>query len=115
MQGLDMDIQNVAGRFDLLEFSELCANSALLSLGNESGPLHIAATHDIPIIRTFWVQEFIKCFIPQIKAAAYIHHYFLEKGHKNQTVNNSTIFKITVEEVIKSINELLAIKDEKVA
>jgi hypothetical protein len=36
-----------------------------------------------------------------------IHHYFLARGHKEQTVENSTIFHIKVSEVIASVDRLL--------
>lgn len=95
---------NVVGAFNLLEFSELC-KSAKLFLGNESGPLHIASSAKIPCIALFG---------PGVKNVFYpkgdkvkIHHYFLEKNHTKQTLQNSTIFKITVDEVKSSINKLL--------
>ena len=95
---------NVVGEFNLLEYAALCEKASLF-IGNESGPLHIAAAMNIPNIALFG---------PGVKAVFYpkneqsiVHHYLLSKGHKQQTIENSTIFHITVEEVKKSINKLL--------
>ncbi len=95
---------NVAGSFNLLEFTALCERAALF-LGNESGPLHIASAQGIPVIALFG---------PGVKDVFYpkgdnvkIHHYFLARGHKQQTLENSTIFSIQVEEVQESIDALL--------
>jgi len=95
---------NVVGKFDLLEFYELCFRSDLF-LGNESGPLHIAASAKTKCIALFG---------PGVKNVFYplgknvkIHHYFLKKNHKKQTIKNSTIFRISVNEVKESIDTLL--------
>ena len=98
-------IMDVAGKFNLLEFSVLCSKAQLF-IGNESGPLHIAAANNTPLIGLYG---------PGVKDVFYprssrqrIHHYFLNKGHKNQTLENSTIFKITVDEVQQSVDALLS-------
>ena len=95
---------NVVGEFNLLEYAALCQISSLF-IGNESGPLHIAAAINTPNIALFG---------PGVKAVFYpknkqsiVHHYFLSKGHKQQTIENSTIFHINVEEVKESVNKLL--------
>ncbi len=95
---------NVVGEFNLLEYAALCEKASLF-IGNESGPLHISAAMNTPNIALFG---------PGVKTVFYpkneqsrIHHYFLPKGHKQQTIENSTIFQITVEEVKESINKLL--------
>jgi ADP-heptose:LPS heptosyltransferase len=95
---------NVVGKFNLLEFYTLCTRAKLF-LGNESGPLHIASAANINCIALFGpgVKD---VFYPKGKNVR-IHHYFLTKNHAKQTVENSTIFKITVEEVEQSIDALL--------
>ncbi|MFY0643221.1 MAG: glycosyltransferase family 9 protein [Bacteroidia bacterium] len=111
MSGLNSGVFNAAGVFNLLEFSELCSRADLF-IGNESGPLHIAAANRIPIIALFGPGVH-KVFYP-IGNQVRIHHYFLPNKHKKQNMSNSTINKITVEEVIDSINQLLHLKDEEV-
>jgi len=95
---------NVVGEFNLLEYAALCTKASMF-LGNESGPLHIAAAMDIPTIALFG---------PGVKGVFYpkshqsiIHHYFLARGHTEQTTDNSTIFNIAVDEVLISIDTFL--------
>lgn len=95
---------NVVGEFDLLEYTALCEKASLF-VGNESGPLHIAAAQNTPTIALFG---------PGVKDVFYpkndksiIHHYFLARGHKQQTLENSTIFNIKVSEVIYSVDRML--------
>ncbi|MEN8697418.1 MAG: glycosyltransferase family 9 protein [Bacteroidia bacterium] len=95
---------NVAGGFDLLEYAALCVRASLF-VGNESGPLHIAAAQNTPTIALFG---------PGVKDVFYpkndksiIHHYFLARGHKKQTLANSTIFQIRLDEVIHSVDRQL--------
>lgn len=97
---------NVVGEFDLLEYAALC-EEAILFVGNESGPLHIAAAQNTPTIALFG---------PGVKDVFYpkndksiIHHYFLARGHKQQTLENSTIFNITVDEVKDSVEKVLSL------
>ncbi len=104
LEGLGDMNHNIAGQFNLLELAAFC-EKAKLFIGNESGPLHVAAAQNTPIIGLYG---------PGVKEVFYpksdkniIHHYFLLKGHKNQDLTNSTIFKISVEEVQESITELL--------
>lgn len=107
---LDQNINyNIAGRFDLLEFAALCANAKLF-VGNESGPLHIAASEQIPIVALFGPG--VKDVFYPIGDQVFIHHYFLDKGHKQQTIHNSTIFKISVDEVKASIEKILGFEKE---
>ena len=95
---------NVAGGFNLLEYAALCVRASLF-VGNESGPLHIAAAQNTPTIALFG---------PGVKDVFYpkndksiIHHYFLARGHKKQTLANSTIFQIRLDEVIHSVDRQL--------
>ncbi len=95
---------NVVNKFNLLEFYALC-NNAKLFLGNESGPLHIASAAKTSCIALFGPG--VKDVFYPIGKNVRIHHYFLTKNHTKQTVENSTIYKITVEEVKQSIDTLL--------
>jgi heptosyltransferase-3 len=95
---------NIAGQFNLLEFAALCERATLF-LGNESGPVHIASAQKTPIIALFG-PGVRKVFYPRGEKVK-IHHYFLARGHKSQTLENSTIFSITIDEVKKSIDGLL--------
>ena len=97
--------QNVVGDFNLLEYAALCEGASLF-LGNESGPLHIAAAQNTPTVALFG---------PGVKDVFYpkndksiVHHYFLARKHKQQTVENSTIFSIKVSEVMKSVDVVLS-------
>jgi ADP-heptose:LPS heptosyltransferase len=95
---------NVAGDFDLLQYAALCEQASLF-VGNESGPLHIAAAMNTPNIALFGpgVRD---VFYPQNEKSI-VHHYFLARGHQQQSVENSTIFNISVEEVVESIDLIL--------
>ena len=96
---------NVVGAFDLLEYAALCEKAALF-IGNESGPLHIAAAQNTPTIALFGpgVRD---VFYPK-NDKSIIHHYFLARHHDQQTIENSTIFSIKINEVIESVDTLLS-------
>lgn len=96
---------NVVDEFDLLEYAALCETASLF-VGNESGPLHIAAAQNTPTVALFG---------PGVKDVFYpkndksiVHHYFLARKHKEQNVENSTIFSIKVSEVMKSVDVVLS-------
>ena len=96
---------NVVGSFDLLEYAALCEKASLF-IGNESGPLHIAAAQNTPTIALFG---------PGVKNVFYpkndkniTHHYFLARNHDQQTLKNSTIFSISLNEVKESTDKLLS-------
>jgi heptosyltransferase-3 len=95
---------NVVGEFNLLEYAALCESAALF-VGNESGPLHIAAAQNTPTVALFG-PGVVNVFYPK-NDKSIVHHYFLARGHKQQTIENSTIFNISVDEVIKSVGVLL--------
>ena len=63
---------SIAGKFTLLQFSALC-NKAKLFIGNESGPLHIAAASSVPAVGLFGPGEPIT-FYPYGKKTTFIHH-----------------------------------------
>ena len=97
--------RNVVGEFNLIEYAALCSKATIF-IGNESGPLHIAAAQNTPNIALFG---------PGVKGVFYpkndksiVHHYFLATGHTQQTIENSTIFSISTTEVKESIDRLLS-------
>lgn len=96
---------NVVGEFNLLEYAALCEEASLF-IGNESGPLHIAAAQNTPNIALFGpgVKD---VFYPKNEKSI-VHHYFLARGHKQQTIENSTIYTIKVDEILTSVDRLLA-------
>jgi heptosyltransferase-3 len=96
---------NVVGAFNLLEYAALCEKASLF-IGNESGPLHIAAAQNTPTIALFG-PGVRNVFYPK-NDKSIIHHYFLARGHDQQTIENSTIFSIKVNEVIDSVDKLLS-------
>ncbi|MBR9859619.1 glycosyltransferase family 9 protein [bacterium] len=98
-------VLNIAGEYNLLDFAGFCSKASLF-IGNESGPMHIASSMGCSLIGLFG---------PGVKDVFYprgenvrIHHYFLDKNHTKQTIDNSTIFKISVEEVQHSVDELIS-------
>ena len=97
---------NVVGEFNLIEFAALCDRASLF-VGNESGPLHIAAAMNTPNIALFGPGVH-GVFYPKNEKSI-VHHYFLSSGHKSQTIENSTIFNISVDEVKESIDKMLKI------
>lgn len=92
------------GEFDLLEFAALCERASLF-IGNESGPLHIAAAMNTPNIALFGPG--VKGVFYPKNAKSIVHHYFLARNHTSQTIENSTIFSITVDEVKASVQKML--------
>jgi ADP-heptose:LPS heptosyltransferase len=95
---------NVVGEFNLLEYAALCEKGRLF-IGNESGPLHIAAAQNTPTIALFGPGVH-GVFYPKNEKSI-VHHYFLGRGHKQQTMENSTIFSISVDEVKQSVAKML--------
>ncbi|MBT8326087.1 MAG: hypothetical protein KJP21_00100, partial [Bacteroidia bacterium] len=83
----------------------LC-NRAQLFIGNESGPLHIAAAQNTPNIALFG-PGVKNVFYPKNEKSI-VHHYFLARGHKQQTIENTTIRSITINEVKQSVDKLLS-------
>ncbi|MFN7312009.1 MAG: glycosyltransferase family 9 protein [Bacteroidota bacterium] len=96
---------NTAGLLNLMELSAL-AEKATLYVGNESGPLHIAAVSGTTAIGLFGPGEpFV--FYPWGPKTAYLHH-ILPCNPCNQThcihPESPCITRISVQEVIHQIN-----------
>jgi ADP-heptose:LPS heptosyltransferase len=99
----------IAGDFNLAEFAAL-VSKATLYVGNESGPLHIAAVSNIPLIGLYGPGEpFV--FYPWSKKSAYIH-YVLECNPCDQIhcvhSENPCIKRIQLQEVISKTETLLS-------
>lgn len=94
--------------YDLLDLAALF-ESASLMIGNDSGPMHIAATVGIPVIGLFGPGE-PHLFSPYGEKASYIHHK-LECNPCDQlhclNEHNSCMNRITVEEVLTKAREIL--------
>lgn len=107
---LDFKTYNTAGIFDLAEFAAL-VSLASLYVGNESGPLCIAAISGTPSLGLFGPGEPI-VFYPYGKRTDYLHHV-LECNPCDQIhcvhPDNPCIARISVAEVITKVNALLEI------
>ncbi len=99
---------SVAGDFSLSEFSGLVSKASLF-VGNESGPLHIAAVAGIPSLGLFGPGEPL-VFYPQGKRTAFLHHV-LECNPCDQVhcvhPDNPCINRISIEEVKEKVEWLL--------
>lgn len=95
---------SLVGELSLTDLPVL-ASKAQFFIGNESGPIHIVSTSKIPIIGLYGpgVKD---VFYPLGEKVKIIHH-FLPKRHTQQTAENSTINKITVEEVWRELKQLV--------
>jgi ADP-heptose:LPS heptosyltransferase len=94
--------------YSLTDFAAL-ASKAKCFVGNESGPMHIAAAMKIPVVGLFGPGE-PHTFSPFGKKSTYIHHKLkcnpCDQIHCVQP-NNPCINLIEVEEVLKKAEELL--------
>lgn len=99
---------SVAADFSLSEFSGL-VSKANLFVGNESGPLHIAAVVGTPSLGLFGPGE-PHVFYPQGKKATFLHHV-LECNPCDQVhcvhSDNPCIDRISMEEVKEKVEWLL--------
>jgi ADP-heptose:LPS heptosyltransferase len=95
---------SIVGKATLTDIAILAKNADFF-IGNESGPIHIVSTAKIPTIGLYGpgVKD---VFYPLGNKVKIIHH-FLDKGHTKQTVGNSTINQISVEEVWNELNKLI--------
>ena len=95
---------SLVGKASLTDIAALSKHADFF-IGNESGPIHIVSTAEIPVIGLYGpgVRD---VFYPLGNKVKIIHH-FLEKGHTKQTVQNSTINQISVDEVWEELNKLI--------
>ena len=96
-----------AGEGTLMDFAALASKAALM-IGNESGPMHIAAAANIPVLGLFGPGE-PHIFSPVGQKATYIHHK-LECNPCDQIhckyPKNPCMNRITVDEVLQKIKDL---------
>ncbi len=99
---------SVAGDFLLLDFAAL-ASKAKLFVGNDSGPMHIAAALNIPTLGLFGPGP-EKIFYPVGKKANVVHH-ILECNPCDQIhckhPTNTCMNRIMLNEVIEKIEKLM--------
>ena len=105
---LDFKSYTVAGHFSLSSFGALC-KQAQVFLGNESGPLHIAAASGCPVLGLFGPGE-PKVFYPW-GAKAHFLHEVLECNPCDQInckyPENTCMDRISVAAVQKKLNEII--------
>ena len=106
---LDFRSYSVAGHFSLSAFGALC-KQAQVFLGNESGPLHIAAASGCSVLGLFGPGE-PKVFYPW-GAKAHFLHEVLECNPCDQInckyPNNTCMDRISVAAVQKKLNEIIS-------
>jgi ADP-heptose:LPS heptosyltransferase len=107
-QQLAFDTYSVAGLFNLTELSALVSLSKLF-VGNESGPLHIAAVSGAPSLGLYGPGE-PHVFYPWGKHTAVIHH-ILECNPCDQITcvhpQNTCMQRIQLQEVVDKVESLL--------
>lgn len=105
---LSFDSISTAGQLSLSELGVVMESCALY-IGNDSGPLHMAAIKNIPTLGLFGPAP-KEMFYPMGKQATYIHR-ILECNPCDQEhcvlANNRCMEQITVKEVIAKTEELL--------
>lgn len=97
--------QIFAGKGNLLDFTALC-EKAKFFVGNESGPLHIAASVGIKCIGLYGPG--VKDVFYPPKENSIVIHKFKKRNHTKQNPQNSSIYDISVEEVMTALNELIS-------
>lgn len=101
---------SIAEDFNLIEFAALCSKSSLF-IGNESGPMHIAAATGIPVIGLFGPGVPVT-FYPYGEKCSYVHHVLpcnpCDQIHCVQP-DHPCINMITVQEVIEKIEKALLV------
>lgn len=98
---------SVAGKFSLKAFAALCHHTSLF-IGNESGPLHIASTQNVPCVGLFGPGQ-ITAFYPLGESSKYVHHVLPCNPCKQVTCvhqGNTCMMRITLDEVKQKISEL---------
>ncbi len=105
---LPFETYSIAGLFNLTELSAICS-LAILYIGNESGPLHIAAVSGVPSIGLYGPGE-PHVFYPWGAKTAVVHH-ILECNPCDQVhcvhPDNPCINRISLAEVIEKVTVLL--------
>lgn len=109
MSKLTFRTYSIAGNYSLGAFAAV-ASRASLFIGNESGPLHIAAVSGAPSLGLYGPGE-PSVFYPRGRKSAWIHHILpcnpCDQVHCKFS-DNPCIRRITVEQVKAKCEELLA-------
>lgn len=96
--------------FGLLELASLCKQASIF-VGNESGPMHIAATFNIPVVGIFG-PGVPHVFYPIGQRSTYVHHVLpcnpCDQIHCVHP-ENPCIQRVTVDEVRQAIGRVLVI------
>ena len=94
--------------FSLLDYAALSSKASLM-VGNESGPMHLSAAVNIPVIGLFGPGE-PHVFSPYGKKATFIHHK-LECNPCDQIhckyPDNPCMHRISLEEVLKKAEQII--------
>jgi ADP-heptose:LPS heptosyltransferase len=108
-QQIPFQTYSIAGLFNLTELSALLSMSKLF-MGNESGPLHIAAVSGAPALGLYGPGE-PHVFYPWGKHTAVIHH-ILECNPCDQIhcvhPDNTCMQRIQLQEVVEKVERLLS-------
>lgn len=106
-QQLNFTTYSVAGSFNLADFAALVSKASIY-IGNESGPLHIAAVSNTPSIGLFGPGE-PEVFYPWGAHTRAIHHILpCNPCGQNRCVQAIPCIElITLNEVIKEVNALI--------
>lgn len=106
---LDFPLVVSAGKLSLQAFAALC-EKAVLYVGNDSGPLHIASVTGIPAIGLYGPGDPV--FHPRGRRSGYLHH-ILECNPCDQNrckyPDNPCINRIEIAEVIQEIGRVMSI------
>ncbi len=94
---------NFVGKTNLLQLAALCEKCSFF-VGNESGPLHFAVVQKTPLVALFG-PGVKNVFYPIYEKQEVIHHV-KQNDHTSQTVENSSIFDISLEEVMDKIDQI---------
>lgn len=105
---MDVKTYSIAGCFSLAEYAALVSMASIF-IGNDSGPLHIAAIANIPVVGLFGPCPPVT-FYPYGEKSRYVHHV-LDCNPCDQIhcvrPDNPCIDLVTVEEVKEKIKELI--------
>lgn len=107
-QQIPFKTYSIAGDFNLLELAALC-KLATIYIGNESGPLHIAAISGLPTVGLFGPGE-PTVFYPWGKNSRVVHHVLACNpcNQINCVQTTPCIQLISVAEVMREVQQLLA-------
>lgn len=105
--GLEFKAYSVAGNFSWTQYAALVKKAALF-VGNESGPLHVAAAMETPLVGLFGPGE-PRVFYPYGEKSTFVHHVLscnpCDQIHCVQ-LGNTCMQRINLTEVLDQIKAL---------